>query len=145
MAMSSSGLDHIERAVQSANLWLSELDGMMGWEDRRRTWRLLRSVLHALRDWLPVNEAADLGAQLPTLIRGIYYEGWQPAHVPVKPRTYADFRARIEKDFTTDPPDDPADYIHTVFRLLCRHVTEGEMEDVRRALPEDIRSLFPRS
>ena len=141
--MTSSSLDSIDKAVQSANLWLAELDGIMGWEDRKRSWRLLRSTLHALRDWLQVNEAVELGAQLPTLIRGVYYEGWRPARVPVKPRHYADFRARIEKDFETDPPDDPADCIVGVFRLLSRHVSPGEIADVRASLPDDIRNLWP--
>jgi uncharacterized protein (DUF2267 family) len=136
-------IEPIEKAVQSANLWLAELNGIMGWEDSKRSWRLLRATLHALRDWLQVNEAVDLGAQLPILIRGTYYEGWRPAHVPVKPRHYADFRARIDKAFETDPPDDVADCIRGVFRLLARHVTEGEIKDVRRALPEDIRPLWP--
>jgi uncharacterized protein (DUF2267 family) len=31
-------------------------------------------VLHALRDRLTVEEASDLAAQLPMLIRGLYYE-----------------------------------------------------------------------
>ena len=103
----------------------------------------MRAVLQALRDWLPVNAAAELGAQLPTLIRGVYYEGWKPAQVPVKPRRYADFRARIERTFETDPPDDVADCITQVFRLLARHVSAGEIADVRAALPADIRKLFP--
>jgi len=136
-------IEPIEKAVQTANLWLAELDGIMGWDDRKRSWRLLRATLHALRDWLQVNEAADLGAQLPVLVRGMYYEGWQPAHVPVKPRHYADFRARIDKAFDTDPPDDVADCIRGVFRLLARHVSEGEIRDVRQALPQDIRPLWP--
>jgi uncharacterized protein (DUF2267 family) len=136
-------IEAVEKTVQSANLWIAELNGIMGWEDTKRSWRLLRATLHALRDWLQVNEAANLGAQLPMVIRGLYYEGWRPAHVPVKPRHYADFQARIEKAFETDPPENVPDCIRGVFRLLTRHVSEGEVEDVRRALPQDIRALWP--
>lgn len=136
-------IEAVDKAVQSANLWLAELNGIMGWEDSKRSWRLLRATLHALRDWLTVNEAANLGAQLPVLIRGIYYEGWRPSGVPVKPRHYADFKVRIDKAFETDPPDDVTDCIRGVFRLLARHVSDGEIDDVRRALPQDIRPLWP--
>jgi uncharacterized protein (DUF2267 family) len=31
-----------------------------------------------LCDWLQLNEAADLAAQLPTLLRGAYCEQWRP-------------------------------------------------------------------
>ena len=141
--MSTSGLENIERAVQTANVWLAELDGIIGWQDRARSWRLLRATLHALRDWLQVNEASQLGAQLPTLLRGVYYEGWRPAATPVKPRKYADFRTRIEAAFHTDPLDDVADSISRVFLLLSRHVSEGEIDEVRKALPADIRTLWP--
>jgi uncharacterized protein (DUF2267 family) len=41
------------------------------WDGTSRSFRLLRTVLQALRDWLPVNEAVDLGAQLPMLLRGV--------------------------------------------------------------------------
>ena len=47
---------------------MSELD----WDGHpNKAYLALRTVLHALR----VEEAVDLGAQLPMLIRGLYYEG----------------------------------------------------------------------
>ena len=37
--------------------------------------------------------AASPGAQLPLLIRGVYYEGWRPAETPTKERQPAEFAA----------------------------------------------------
>ena len=65
-------------AAEQAQQWVSELARDLGWSEQS-AYRLLRSVLHTLRDWLSPAEMADLSAQLPTLIRGIYFEGWNPS------------------------------------------------------------------
>lgn len=140
--MRVSQVDQIERAVQTTNVWLAELDDIMGWDNRPRSWRLLRATLHALRDWLTVNEAVQLGAQLPMLIRGLYFDGWHPDDTPAKDRKLSDFCARIEKAFETDPPDDVEDHAARVFQLLSRHVSKGEIDQVRNCLPADIRRLW---
>lgn len=54
---------------------------------RYHAYNALRAVLHALRDRLPPDVAVHLGAQLPMLVRGIYYEGWYMAGKPTKERT----------------------------------------------------------
>jgi uncharacterized protein (DUF2267 family) len=142
--MTTTGLETIDHSVHVTNEWLKDLSNLMDWEDRHRSWRLLRAVLHALRDWLQVNEAVHLGAQMPTLVRGLYYEGWHPAGTPVKKRSRADFRARIDKAFETDPLGDPDDAISAVFVLLSRHISKGEVADVRQSLPKNLRDLWPR-
>lgn len=81
----------IDRSVEKAHVWINEVAEQLGSDDHRLAYRVLRAYLHALRDRLPVNEAAQLAAQLPELIRGIYYEGWKPATTPVHYRDLADF------------------------------------------------------
>src|SRR5262245_44369731 len=97
--MSVTTIPHIEASVYTANVWLKEL----GWEDREQVYHGLRSVLHALRNRLTVDEAADLGAQLPLLIRGLYYEGWDPSSTPVRERRKEVFLHHIAADFRDDP------------------------------------------
>ena len=141
--MSASGLEVIDHTVQLTHIWLNELDKRLGWENKHRSYRLLRAVLQAVRDWLPVNEAAGFGAQLPELLRGIYYEDWRPAVTPVKQRHRADFIARIDSAFKTDPLLSTADEVRAVFALLSEKITAGEIEKVRHALPADLRALWP--
>jgi uncharacterized protein (DUF2267 family) len=141
--MSAMGLETIDRTVHATNAWLTELDERLEWQDRHRSWRLLRETLHALRDWLSVNEAVELGAQMPMLLRGLYFEGWRPAATPVKPRKRDDFLMRIERAFESDPIDDIEEAVASVFDLLSRHVSPGEIKDVRQALPKDLRELWP--
>jgi uncharacterized protein (DUF2267 family) len=140
--MSTSGLESIEHTVHLTHAWINELDRMLGWDNKARSYRLLRSVLQALRDWLPVNEAADFAAQLPNLLRGIYYEQWRPATTPMKNRSKADFIARIDHAFVADPIIYTAEAVSIVFQFLSTKVAAGEIADVRHALPADVRALW---
>src|SRR6186997_3194798 len=101
--MSAQGLEGLERTVQLTHIWINELDDRLRWNNKARSYRLLKAVLHALRDSLRVNEAVDLGAQLPGLLRGAYYEQWRPAITPVKNRHVEDFLARVNESFGRDP------------------------------------------
>lgn len=140
--MSAMGLKTIDEAVHQMNRWVNELDARVGWDDKPRAYRLLRAVLHAVRDHLNPDEAAQLGAQLPTMVRGVYYEGWDPSRTPVRERSRGGFVGRVQEAFRTDPMDDAEHAIRAVFWLLDQHVSDGEMEDVRRTFHARIRPLF---
>jgi uncharacterized protein (DUF2267 family) len=141
--MSAVGLESIDHTVQLTHLWVNQLDARLGWADKHRSYRLLRAVLQAVRDWLPVNEAAGLGAQLPELLRGVYYEHWRPAATPVKNRHEADFIARIDDAFRTDPLLSTSDAVTAAFGLLSDKISAGEIGKVRHELPAEIRALWP--
>jgi len=141
--MSVVGLESLEHTVQLTHIWINELDDRLGWNNKPRSYRLLKAALHALRDWLPLNEAADFAAQLPTLLRGAYYEQWRPAATPVRHRTKADFLARVEDLFKADPLAQTSQAVIAVFELLSKKITAGEVADVRHALPEEVRTLWP--
>ena len=141
--MSTQGLEGLEHTVQLTHVWINELDRRLQWDNKARSYRLLKAVLHALRDSLQVNEAVDLGAQLPGLLRGAYYEQWQPAKTRIKGRDIEQFIASVNGSFQRDPLEDPAKAIMAVFQLLTTKITEGEIEDVRRCLPENIRNIWP--
>ena len=141
--MSATGLDVFDTTLQKTNAWLKELMEELGWDDRHRAYLALRATLHAVRDRLDVGEAVQLGAQLPMLIRGFYYEGWNPAHTPVKARHREDFLQEIEQYFAKDLPIDAAWVARGVFRLLESRVSEGEIAKVRHVLPGEICTLWP--
>jgi uncharacterized protein (DUF2267 family) len=116
--MNAVGLESHEHRVQLTHSWINELDERLGWNNKHRSYRLLKAVLHALRDWLQFHEAVDLAAQLSTLLRGAYYEQWRPAATPVKHRKKADFLAKVEESFQTDPLAQPAQAVMAVFELF---------------------------
>lgn len=143
--MSVDTIGAIESTVHLTNLWLQELMEELGWRDRQRAYHALRVVLHALRDRLTVAEAVDLGAQLPMLVRGLYYEGWSPNDKPVKERKREEFLAHIAAAFRDDPGVYPEAVAWGVFKILERHVSGGEIKDVQHVLPAAIRALWPES
>jgi uncharacterized protein (DUF2267 family) len=138
--MSTTGLAAFDDTVQKTNIWLKEIAHELG-TDRHRAYQALRAVLHCLRDRLTIEEAAQLGDQLPMLVRGIYYEAWRVAGKPEKTRTREEFLARVATHLA-HAPIRPEDAARAVFQVLKQHVTPGEVEDVMQELPQDIRTLW---
>jgi uncharacterized protein (DUF2267 family) len=141
--MSITGLDVFDTTVQKTNNWLHDLKQVLRWPDKHKIYLALRVTLHALRDRLTVEEVAHLGAQLPMLVRGFYYEGWDPTDKPLRQRHKEQFLARIEQQFKDDDSVDPEVVVRAVFFVLAHRVTEGEIEDIKQILPVEIRDLWP--
>lgn len=131
-----------DRTLQKTHMWLNELSAQMAWDDPEKAYAALRATLHALRDRLPPIEAAELGAQLPMLIRGFYYEGWSPSGKPLKERRKKQFLAHIDAALRDRHLGSSEDIARSVFKVLKHRITQGEMQDVTHILPREIRKLF---
>jgi len=77
------------------------------------------------------------------LIRGFYYEGWDPSGKPLKERHLESFLARICGELPGDARIDPEAIARAVFAVLARRVSEGEIDDIRHVLPPELRDLLP--
>jgi uncharacterized protein (DUF2267 family) len=141
--MAMTGLDTFDTTVQKSNLWLKEIMEKEGWNDRHKAYLALRSVLHTLRDRLSVDEATHLGAQLPMIIRGIYYEGWSPSGKPVRERKKEEFISHISEAFQNDPDVNSEEVLRSVLCLLAKKVSDGEIEDIKSTLPQELLELWP--
>ena len=125
----------IERSVEKTHVWLKELGEELGGEDRQYAYR-------ALRDRLPVDVAAKLAAQLPTLIRGIYYEAWDPSKTPLPIHDVDAFLDRVAREGHMAGETEASLAVAAVARLLRRHVSTGEIDEVLAVQPDGIRALI---
>jgi len=140
--MASTGLDVFDHTLQNTNKLLSAIEQELGWGGRRnQSYLALRTVLHALRDRLPVDESVNLSAQLTLLAKGIYFDGWNPDIVPVK-MNRDEFVAYIASRF----PYDVEGGIENLIRIVLSHVFQtidpNEGAKIIDNLPNDIREIF---
>ncbi|HMO83337.1 MAG TPA: DUF2267 domain-containing protein [Lacipirellulaceae bacterium] len=142
--MSLTGLSEFDSAVEKANVWLKDLMKTLRWEDRHRAYFAMRTVLHALRDHLPAESVVALGAQLPMLVRGFYYDGWRPSGKPLKDRRRDSFLTGITAQFG-DRDIDSEGVVRAVLGVVTKHISPGEAARVERCLPAELRTLWPRN
>lgn len=140
--MTSSNVAVLERSVHSANLWLKQVSEHLGADDPADAYRALRAVLHTLRDRLTVDESAQLAAQLPALIRGVYYDGWNPSATPQRYATAAEFLRRVADEARLHGPTEASVAVEATMAVVREHVSEGELDDVMAVLPAGVRSLL---
>ncbi len=151
-----TGLHEFDRMVQKSLEWIKDVDSYLGWDDKQKAYLTVKVVFATLRDRLTVEETAQLTAQFPMLLKGVFYEGWQPARLPIKMNRDA-FLDRIRESFlkATKGPNpqnesglaeadvDPEVLARGVFAMLNRRVSEGEINDILAILPSDIQNLWP--
>lgn len=139
--MSTAGLDLFDKTIQTTNIWLDEISDRIG-PDRQLAWKVLSTVLHKLRDRLQPDLAAHLGAQLPLLVRGAYYDLYEPSKQPVENAGGDEFVEDVARWLSDARPVDPKDAISAVFDVLDRHISQGQLDKVWNALPKSIRALW---
>jgi uncharacterized protein (DUF2267 family) len=142
--MSSTRFSTFDPTVEKTNLVLHRIEQAYGWpkERRNQSYAALRVVLHALRDRLTVDVAAQLASQLPMLIRGIYYDGWVPSQVPMKMER-EEFLTRVRQEWPYSIEGGIQQLVDTVLEALRPHITEGEWERVKGTLPKDLATVLP--
>jgi len=140
--MSATGLDVFDKTLQTTHIWLDQIMKELG-PDRHCAWHTLGAVLHALRDRLPVGLAVHLGAQLPLLVRGLYYDQWRPTEQSLKQRSAEAFLDHVAQGLKSTRPVNVKDATRAVFGLLNHYIDPHQVEKVRQALPENVRAMWP--
>jgi uncharacterized protein (DUF2267 family) len=138
--MSATGLDVFDKTLQTTNIWLNEIGQKIG-PDEQLAWKVLSVVLHKLRDRLPVDLSAHLGAELPLLIRGVYYDQYEPSKQPTR-YDRDEFLEEVGDWLSDVRPVNAQDAVRAVFSVLSAHVPHGQIDNVQGALPKELREFW---
>ncbi|WP_036259523.1 DUF2267 domain-containing protein [Mesorhizobium sp. WSM3224] len=129
-------------ALQATQNWISDLVWRLRWHEREQVYRALIATLHALRDCLDRDEAVYIGAQLPALLRGFYYEGWHPAW-RTKARNRNSFLDRVHEGVHRNPAVDPEEVARSVLGQLADRMSVAEIQEAKAATPRVLNDLWP--
>jgi uncharacterized protein (DUF2267 family) len=138
-----NGLDVFDTTIQETNHWVKLMMEELDTDNRRQAFNGLRSTLHALRDRIGPANAVHLGAQLPMLLRGAYYEGWRLTDTPTRERHAAEFLNHIDASLPRNSQFDASEAARATFHVLSACIDAGEVEKVKRVLPAELRTLWP--
>jgi uncharacterized protein (DUF2267 family) len=142
VAMAATGLEVFDRSVHKSTEWVNGVARELGSDDQRYAYRVLRAYFHVLRDRLTVNEAAHLASQLPHLLRGVFYDGWDPDKTPQTYRDRDTFLSRLAQEAQLQGAPEASVAARAATEVLREHVSAGEVRDVLHVLPGPVRTLL---
>ena len=124
------------------------LDLELGGQGPEHAGRVLRAVLHALRNRLTTAESIHLVAQLPMALKGIYVDGWKMGNPDHRIRTAEDLAQEVIReggrtawrDFSGTGDANRA--LQAVMKILSEYVSPREWSDIEANLPADLRASF---
>jgi len=143
MDMSTTGLETFDKTLRETNHWLRIVMDELHMESSKHAFAALRAALLALRDRIGPAAALQLGAQLPMLLRGAYYENWRLAGTPIEERDVDGFIADVAGNLPAALRIDPEEAVRASFVVLTESLAPNESAKIARLLPPDIRSLLP--
>jgi uncharacterized protein (DUF2267 family) len=131
----------LDNTVHTTNEWIGALAESLS-TDHETAYGALRGTLHTLRDAIGIDEAAHLAAQLPMLLRGVFYTGWDPTSSPVRfdERTFLDGIRRQGGLGDTGPH--PLAAARATVHLLRERISPGEVDDVVDRLGDEIATML---
>ena len=136
----------LDTSLQRTHEWLRVVGEELGFDNDRAAYAALRATLHALRDRLPVELVAHFGAEMPMLVRGLYYDGWHPSDARLRASRDEDFLNSIASELLGhDELEDVEAVVAAVLRVIDRRIAAGQIDRVLDALPEKVRRLWRRA
>ena len=140
--MSKDHLPILDKSVEDVHLWLNTLMRHLGHHDRVQAFHILKAVLHALRDRIGPENAVHFSAQLPLLIRGLFFEGWKMNASASHERHVPDFLEHVAKALDENHRGNLESNVRAVFSVIWERVDQGEVAKLMRIFPSELRVLW---
>lgn len=140
--MAKDNLPILDKSVEDVHLWLNSLMRHLNGRDRVQAFHLLRAVLHALRDRIGPENAVHFSAQLPLIIRGLFFEGWKMRAPASHERHVTDFLGHVGRELDEDHRLDLETGVRAVFAVIWERVDQGEVAKLMRIFPAELRVLW---
>lgn len=131
----------VQKTLSQTAEWIKELSEVYDFADENKSFALLRATLKALRDRITMEEALHLGSSLPALLRGYYFEGWDPSNGPKKDKTVAHFLTSVRSHLGGHEDIDLEMAVPEAMKLIFEKIDQGEAEQVKQNLPTEIQEF----
>lgn len=138
-----TGVHALEQSLRDAQGWVSSVALRLNTRNGNLALSSLKATLHAVRDQLDRGVVAALGQRLPTAVRGLYYDGWDPATAPGPAASREEMMARIEHESPRTPRIKPARAAKAALEVIFERLPATVMAPVIERLPEDLHELWP--
>ncbi len=141
----STNILSLDRAVQNTILWLNEIQTQLQWEDRDTVYKATKAVLQTIRDLLPYEELFHFSANLPMVMKGMMFDGFNPIKdKKEKVKTEVEFYNQVQTYYDSQRRDliSGKEATMGVVNMLIDRVGEGEMKKVADNMPLKLKPLF---
>lgn len=138
---------NFDKFATEGNAYLNDLATQLKVSNKEKAGRMLKAVLHAVRNHLSPEESIQLIAQFPMFLKAAYVDGWTLSQGQERIKHLEDFIKEVRQqdgraglfDFETE--EDVKLAIIGVFVSLRQYVSEGELEDIAAQLPKELKPL----
>jgi uncharacterized protein (DUF2267 family) len=139
---------NFEQYAPEANKFVREVAEELGnARDTDQAYRIMKSVLHTVREVLSPEESLHFIAQLPLMIKGMYVDSW---HIPAKnrirsmPEFLTFLREQNKPSAARDFGDDETakHHVKLVLNVVKRHVATGEIQHMVDQFPMELAELW---
>lgn len=138
-----TGVHALEQSLRDAQGWIHAVALRLKAGNGNLAVASLKATLHAIRDQLDRAAVIELGGKLPALLRGLYYEGWDPARAPQPAQTRQGFLSRIAHQSVRNPRIKPARAAKAALEVICERLPAPVMAPVIERLPVSLHELWP--
>jgi uncharacterized protein (DUF2267 family) len=146
ISRSKNHVSLFQKTLQKSEVWVAEMHTELEWMSADDVYHLLRATLQALRDQLSLSEAAHFSAQLPLLLRGTFYESWDPMG-KAQANSKREFLELVRQKMG---PQGQLNFdlelgVSVTLRTLSKHISPGEVQDVLSAFEPSLKEFFYKS